>query len=911
MTIYELQKRAKTLREKTQTASITPEEVGGLHEDTLGYIASLEQSIKGLGVRKVYKTKDAMETDTTPIGTNGKALHYGQLVCIYDDAHPDNPENGNIYAFQAPGWLLMSNIGKGVVPPVVQEAGDSTIKVMSQVAVTELLTEYDVSLKTKEKYTLQQAINAVPAVFQKGGLTIKFINQSGNYVAYSNTHKDWSTTESDWIQSGDSKSVTIPLMDIKPGDNNLIHFANGEVYKGDNWSCGNKILISPNFHITGKVYLYPNMPAVLCFNETDTIIKYIAVNTESKEKWVVVDTKSGDQKIPEDTKYIKIQSSSVEIGEVNLNISKENLFHYLNKGYDLEEQVLAKRIDFKIDPITFAYQHDGRIWKDGTWSMIGAPIKLKKGMAVSGFVRCFNNVVPPIVFFDKDGAFAGCINDIGVTDDHLASITFTRESESVPKNAASFAIQSHERGHLKNSLTITVPLISVLNEQLETQIDDYSPGSKVLAPRTIYTLANDADKNNYTGFSSRTYSANLYVGNFLQGLKKEPKRVQFGNGKRVLTIPFLSKDYANLEAAKLLDGTKNKMEEELSYAIVGNTSKKQEFKLKHRSCLNSASKDKVLSVFFIGDSITYGQNAFFADRKQRASYPMLVNEMGYLDSAANGGRNYLLKTMGRFYWVHNVRSENANIPIKTFHEGRQGDSLQGFMRDSMFLDASGNFSLKAYIEQYRTCDDNGNRLYFDTAKRTKGAPRANNIGYLEDGTDSGFKIGSKIKDTETGDVFKPTHVFEFMGTNRTYSREELDAFIRGIRTAGNDIIIGVGCPHFGGTYFPSDYPNFINCEHWVLGESQQQIEQQTLLNSLDASAYEAQKVYFIDTYWTNPGAYSAPIAEVSELASAYDEAEHFKKYIAIGQAAYQHVSAYAHCGYAQQIYAWIKWSAIT
>ena len=97
----------------------------------------------------------------------------------------------------------------------------------------------------------------------------------------------------------------------------------------------------------------------------------------------------------------------------------------------------------------------------------------------------------------------------------------------------------------------------------------------------------------------------------------------------------------------------------------------------------------------------------------------------------------------------------------------------------------------------------------------------------------------------------------------------------------------------------------------MLGESQQQIEQQTLLNSLDASTYEAQKVYFIDTYWTNPGAYSAPIAEVSELASAYDEAEHFKKYIAIGQAAYQHVSAYAHCGYAQQIYAWIKWSAIT
>ena len=113
-TIYSLLKRAKELKEKSQVDSITPEEVGKLHEDTLAYIASLEQSADGLGIKKVYQSKSAMEADTDPVGTNGKTLRYGQLVSIYDDAHADSSENGNIYAYQKPGWLLM---GKVSAPP--------------------------------------------------------------------------------------------------------------------------------------------------------------------------------------------------------------------------------------------------------------------------------------------------------------------------------------------------------------------------------------------------------------------------------------------------------------------------------------------------------------------------------------------------------------------------------------------------------------------------------------------------------------------------------------------------------------------------------------------------------------------------------------------------------------------------
>ncbi len=110
-TIYNLQQRASALRGKTQIDSITPGEVGGLHFDTLAYLADMEQNLDGLGIRKVYASVAAMNADTAPIGTNGKALRLGQLVTIYNPNTPTAEGTGNVYAFQKPGWLLVGNIG--------------------------------------------------------------------------------------------------------------------------------------------------------------------------------------------------------------------------------------------------------------------------------------------------------------------------------------------------------------------------------------------------------------------------------------------------------------------------------------------------------------------------------------------------------------------------------------------------------------------------------------------------------------------------------------------------------------------------------------------------------------------------------------------------------------------------------
>ena len=70
--IFNLQKRATELRNKTQVDSITPEEVGGLQYDILAYIAYMEQNNGGLGIRKVYTSVATMNADSNPIGSNGK-----------------------------------------------------------------------------------------------------------------------------------------------------------------------------------------------------------------------------------------------------------------------------------------------------------------------------------------------------------------------------------------------------------------------------------------------------------------------------------------------------------------------------------------------------------------------------------------------------------------------------------------------------------------------------------------------------------------------------------------------------------------------------------------------------------------------------------------------------------------------
>lgn len=111
--IYDLQQRADVLRKKTATDSISPEEVGGLHADTLAYIANMERYASSLGIKKVYTSVSEMNGDESPVSSTGMPLKAGQLVTIFNAEAPDAENSGEIYAFQNPGWLLAGRLDSG------------------------------------------------------------------------------------------------------------------------------------------------------------------------------------------------------------------------------------------------------------------------------------------------------------------------------------------------------------------------------------------------------------------------------------------------------------------------------------------------------------------------------------------------------------------------------------------------------------------------------------------------------------------------------------------------------------------------------------------------------------------------------------------------------------------------------
>lgn len=117
-TIYELQERTEILRKKKSANSISAEDTFGLHADELDYIANLERRADVLGIRKVYKTKAEMDANAAaPVGTDGKAIRFGQLASIWNGDDATAADNGMVYAWQGAGkaWLAVGKLNSTYV----------------------------------------------------------------------------------------------------------------------------------------------------------------------------------------------------------------------------------------------------------------------------------------------------------------------------------------------------------------------------------------------------------------------------------------------------------------------------------------------------------------------------------------------------------------------------------------------------------------------------------------------------------------------------------------------------------------------------------------------------------------------------------------------------------------------------
>ena len=136
--IYELQQIADHLRGAREVNSISAEDTFGLHADELDYIANLERRADVLGIRKVYKTKAEMDADVAaPVGTDGKAMRFGQLASVWNGDDAAASDNGMVYAWQGAekAWLAVGKLNSTYV--MVDISSDEYDKLVSEGKVDE------------------------------------------------------------------------------------------------------------------------------------------------------------------------------------------------------------------------------------------------------------------------------------------------------------------------------------------------------------------------------------------------------------------------------------------------------------------------------------------------------------------------------------------------------------------------------------------------------------------------------------------------------------------------------------------------------------------------------------------------------------------------------------------------------
>ena len=115
-------------------------------------------------------------------------------------------EDGKHYVYKTGKWsLLEDNVG-GV--EIAQTTGQSTTAVMSQKAVTDMITEYNVSklhptggIGGTNKYTLETAIAKIPSSLRNVGIKCSFLDEAGTVEEWVYQVGTFTNTDS-WMQVG-------------------------------------------------------------------------------------------------------------------------------------------------------------------------------------------------------------------------------------------------------------------------------------------------------------------------------------------------------------------------------------------------------------------------------------------------------------------------------------------------------------------------------------------------------------------------------------------------------------------------------------------------------------------------------------------------------------------------------------
>ena len=207
-TLNEIIARAEALRKESYVNSIDPERVGSIMSDTLKYLNEFQLQSGSMGLDKIYTSISAMNADTSPVSDlTGKPLKAGQLAVVVT-SDSGSADNGRVYRFDKPGWTYISTVA-GL--NLAQEPGTGDNRVMSQKAVTDLVSEYNVSIHFPtdgidgtNRYTLETAIAKIPAALRNVGIKCSFIGEDGTSEVWEYQGGNFSDTGR-WLKAYNTK----------------------------------------------------------------------------------------------------------------------------------------------------------------------------------------------------------------------------------------------------------------------------------------------------------------------------------------------------------------------------------------------------------------------------------------------------------------------------------------------------------------------------------------------------------------------------------------------------------------------------------------------------------------------------------------------------------------------------------
>lgn len=440
-------------------------------------------------------------------------------------------------------------------------------------------------------------------------------------------------------------------------------------------------------------------------------------------------------------------------------------------------------------------------------------------------------------------------------------------------------------------------------------------GFDLFEPNRIYTTCNDITED--VGIAgNRNYAVALFLDHCIALDKHE--NLRFDLTRRDHFPVYSHFDSYSGGAGWTWNEDNSIVKKTAKSAILNNG---QSVSFEHISTRATKNPDAFPKILCIGDSVTEGYlaNINKANENLPNAYWQWIKAFFEYDKKQSGNdskhRSLLLGRRN----VANVKAsfDDNTLSFRACAEGKGGAKLSEYLRgtsvggaENHFYDSSvvseNKFSVLYWLDQYRTMDDNGQRLTGTAGQQVVGS----------DGKT--YKIGERVSDVNAWDVCTPTHIIIQLGYNdgnRTGYLEDVIAMADIIQYQIPSCKVAFSLPDCPGTYFPEFYPQYgrDSAERYPLSyfanpAMSSHITFREMNKKLITLDDETNNRYYLPTYFISPTADSAPCRK-HNFASWLSSRDENNAFNVQGFAAPNlHPNNHAHAAWGYEMYSWIKYT---